>query len=78
MISLFIGFCVVSVVVGILSICWRVNMAMNDPERYERFRKCEKQFEEDTRAKFRNAYGPLMPGAKKVGGGVVKTLLKKR
>jgi hypothetical protein len=76
MIELFIIFCVVGVIAGILGLCWRVNMAMNEPEKYERLRKFEKQFEEDYRGAFSRTYKPFAPVAKKAGSVGARLLVR--
>jgi hypothetical protein len=63
--------------VAILGWIWRINMALNHPEKYERLRKVE----EDRREDFRRACKPFAPAAKKagsVGVGLLMRMLTKR
>ena len=55
MIALFIGVVVLSLIVGIGGCIWRANMAMNEPEKYERLLK----YEEDVREHFSRPYKTL-------------------
>lgn len=72
---------VVMCVLAVISAMWRTNLALNDPERYERLRRFERQSAEDRQEALRRAFGPLMPGAKKgaaLGAGLLMSFLKKR
>ena len=69
---------VVCGVVWVIALIWRINMALNNPEKYERLRK----FEDDTRENLSRAYKPFVPGAKKAGsvgvGLLIRMLTKRR
>ena len=72
MIALFIGVVVLSLIVGIGGCIWRANMAMNEPEKYERLLK----YEEDVREHFSRAYKPFTPAAKKGAALGTKLLIR--
>jgi len=63
---------VVCGVVWVLGMIWRINMALNNPEKYERLRK----FEDDTRENLSRAYKPFVPGAKKAGSVGARLLIR--
>lgn len=63
---------VIAVVVGIASAFWRANMAMNHPEKYERFR----QMELDQHAKQKEVLGTMGKGAF-MGASLAYKLLKR-
>ena len=72
MLDYLVGFWVVMLIVGILGWSWRINMALNHPEKYERLRKLE----EDTRENFSRAYKPFAPAAKKAGSVGARLLIR--
>jgi hypothetical protein len=47
-----IGYFAVCIIGGGLGLYWRMNMMLNEPEKYERYRKYEHEYQEDMKRNF--------------------------